>query len=376
MNVMIWTAVGIVLALVLFLVVSNGLIQRKVKQAGPDEVWQFVQNHAAGGRAALTVRLNGENIVNVNGDRRMPLASTVKIIVAIEYARQAADGRIDPEQEVRLEALRSFYVPKTDGGAHEAWLRSLQDTYPGGSVPLSEVAAGMIAYSSNANTDYLLQQLGLKNVNSVLSLFGLDQHEPVYPLASTLFVPVRWMNEQQWSKKKTIQAVAQMNAADYRQRSIDIFNQWENTPPTPEERKQMYGFMSLAYQRIWSDRLTRSTTDDYVSLLEKLNSKAFLPDEVHTFLDPVMEQIMKAPANQDWLVHGGKKGGSTAFVLTEAMYATAKDGTELALAFFTDKLNPIEQAKLSRSLNEFELALLRDGTFRDKTIEQLRSVNS
>lgn len=42
-----------------------------------------------------------------------------------------------------------------------------------------------------------------------------------------------------------------------------------------------------------------------------------------------MEQLMQNPKNQKWLLHGGQKGGSTAFVLTLAAYTTDKEGNRL-----------------------------------------------
>lgn len=363
LSMIIWSVAGGVSILVFFLILFQVRFQREVRQSGPADLVQFVRDNESSKRAALFIRYNGKVIASVNPSVKMPLASTVKIIVAIEYARQAADGRIDPEQPVSLDALRSFYVPKTDGGAHEAWLSHVQAMYGNDSVPLSEVASGMIAYSSNANTEYLLQLLGINNVNDVLSLFGLTDHEPVYPLVSTLFVPARLITENEWTKKQTAQRIEQMKLAEYRHCSIDIHEHW---PPSHQEIKHMYRMMNMTFQKLWSDRLPRSTVEEYASVMAKLNSKSFLSKEVHAYLDPVLEQIMKEPANQQWLLHAGKKGGSTAFVLTEAMYATAKEGGHMELAFFSDGLTVLEQAKLLRALNTFERELLQNESYRQK----------
>eukprot|EP01034_Spumella_vulgaris_P007163 gene7163-9124_t len=77
----------------------------------------------------------------------MPLASTVKIILAIEYARQAAAGEIDADEVVPIAELEKFHVDNTDGGAHESWLAS---------------------FSSNANAEWLLDKLGSEKVEAEL----------------------------------------------------------------------------------------------------------------------------------------------------------------------------------------------------------------
>ena len=40
----------------------------------------------------------------------------------------------------------------------------------------------MIIYSSNANTDYLIDLLGVNNINQRINALGLKQHEEVYPI--------------------------------------------------------------------------------------------------------------------------------------------------------------------------------------------------
>jgi D-alanyl-D-alanine carboxypeptidase len=85
-------------------------------------------------------------------------------------------------------------------------------------------------------------------------------------------------------------------------------------------------------QKVWSDCLPASTVEDYVSIMEKLNSKTYFEANVYKYLDPVMQSVIENAENQSWLKHCGMKGGSTASVLTKAVYATYKDGNTFELA--------------------------------------------
>nr|WP_326142538.1 hypothetical protein [Bacillus paralicheniformis] len=133
--------------------------------------------------------------------------------------------------------------------------------------------------------------------------------------------------------------------------------------------------MDKDFQKIWSDRLPRSTTRDYVSIMKKLNSKVYFSANVYQYLDPVMEQIMRNPNNCEWLVHPGQKGGSTAFILTIAMYATDKDGNQTDIAFFANDLTSFEKAKLSRNMNGFLLKFLKDSNFRAHIKKELPNLD-
>ncbi|MFF5995106.1 serine hydrolase [Lysinibacillus sp. KU-BSD001] len=334
----------------------------------PAYLIQFIKDKAANQNVALSIHYNGDSWIEVNEQVPLPLASTVKTIVAIEYAKQAADGRINPEQKVRLEELDHFYLPKTDGGAHAAWLADINAK---DDVPLSEVANGMIAYSSNANTEYLMQVLGLTNINAVPKSLKLSHHEPLYPIVSASYIPVQLMHEKGLTKKEVVNELKNMDMDEYRNRAIAIHKKWLHEPLDKQEREKLLKVMDMDVQKIWSDRLPRATTSDYVTIMQNLNSKAYFSETIHHYLDPVMEQLMQNPANREWLMHAGQKGGSTAFVLTNAMYATDQGGNQTEFAFFSNDLTLIEQARLSRNLNSFQLKFLTDEAFQTQVKEEL-----
>lgn len=160
MKIILWIIVSIVLLLSFIIGIGIFMFKKDINKDEPNYILQFIKENSKSEKASLSINYNGEKWVEVNPNNLLPLASTVKIIIAIEYARQAANGQINPLQEVSLEELNTFYIPKTDGGAHEAWIASLNHGTKIDKVYLSEVAKGMIAYSSNANTEYLMNVLG------------------------------------------------------------------------------------------------------------------------------------------------------------------------------------------------------------------------
>ncbi|WP_337988358.1 serine hydrolase [Lysinibacillus sp. JNUCC-51] len=176
-------------------------IFKKENEANPEYIVQFIKKNIDSGNVSLAINYNNEEWIDVNTNKQFPLASTVKIIVAIEYAQQASDRRINPQQQVSLKEL------ETDGGAHEAWISELNQSKNSDSVPLSEMANGMIAYSSNANTEYLMQVLVLQNINEVLKSLNLLDHEPLYPISSVVYIPTQLMDEKSLTKEETLKAL-------------------------------------------------------------------------------------------------------------------------------------------------------------------------
>ncbi|MGD6844375.1 serine hydrolase [Bacillus infantis] len=371
MKIFLWIGGIVFLAVCMVIAIGAWLYIKDVKKDEPDYLIKFIKENKNKKDLSLFISHNKETLAKIHPDEPLPLASTMKFIVAIEYAKQAAAGKIDPEQQVSLKELETYYVPKTDGGAHEAWLSELK----GNSATLQQVAKGMIAYSSNANTDYLIGLLGLDQINSNLESLNLENHEPLYPLASSLFIPLKIMEENKLSKKEALANLKEMPLHEYRNMANEIHRSWQSAPPTSENKSQVLKKLDMDFQEIWSDRLPRSTAADYASLMEKLNSKSYFAEDVHTQLDPVLEQLMEDPRNQEWLLHAGQKGGSTAFVLTMAMYATDTNNNQTEIAFLSNNLSPKEQAKLSRNMNSFQLKLLKEEDFREKVRRELINLN-
>ena len=75
---------------------------------------------------------------------------------------------------------------------------------------------------------------------------------------------------------------------------------------------------------------------------------------------------MENPLNKQWLKHFGQKGGSTAFVLTKALYATTKKGNKIEMAYFFNDLTEAENLQLQGWMNAFEISTLTSAAFRNK----------
>jgi len=374
LNIVLWIIAGILVCGGLVMGIGFWMFKKEINEENPEYIVQFIKENIASENVSLAIHYNNEKWIDVNTNKQFPLGSTVKIIIAIEYAQQAADGRINPQQQVSLKELETFYIPKTDGGAHEAWISALNQSKNIDSVPLSEVANGMIAYSSNANTEYLMRVLGLQNINEVLKSLDLVDHESLYPSTSATYIPTQLMNEKNITKEETLKVMKNMDMAEYRDRALNIHNNWLKNPLTDEEKKQALKILNMDIQKVWSDRLVKATTADYISILEKLNSKKYFHEDVHKYLDPVLEQLMQNPKNREWLTHAGQKGGSTAFVLTLAFYAKDKDGNQTEIAFFANNLNTIEQVKLSKNINGFQLKFLKEEKFRMQLKKELSEI--
>lgn len=337
-----------------------------IAQSGADSMLNFIK--ANKNKAALYLVQNDTVLAKLNENKLMPLASTVKIMVALEFAKQAAEHVFDKDSNVPVSELEKYYIQNTDGGAHPAWLayENKLGNIKNDSISLNNVARGMMMFSSNANTEFLMDLLGLDNVKNNLQLLGIKQHTAIYPLVSSLFM---YQNPNKKTEESIIKGIRKLSDEQYSRYLYDMHKALKyDTVLKAKFRPQD---LSMKMQKTWSDRLTASTVKEYAKICNVLNNRRYFSKDTYVVLAGVMETIMENPANRQWLEHAGMKGGSSPWVLTKAMYASTKEGTRIELAYFFNDLEPADNLALQQWMGGFELKIMTDKNFR----QQLANTN-
>jgi D-alanyl-D-alanine carboxypeptidase len=368
----------IITSAILVLLVALLVSAKWNNKPDPAYVLKFIKTHPE--QASLYVMRNGEVIADVQSGHLMPLASVVKVIVAIEFSKQAAANKINALEQVLINDIEKFYIPGFDGNAHTIWLKNMEshNIIKNGCVDLLEIAKGMINHSSNANTEYLMMRLGLESINQNLTELDLPQHQLIYPFVSSLYIPyeIRVRNYPNLSKAEAIQQtknkLAEMSTFDFAELAKQIHLKLSaDTTGAYKNQARITDWYDSDFDKMNSVRFIASTTMEYASILKKINSRTFFDAAVHKYLDVIMEGILQNPANREWLDHAGRKGGSTAYILTDTLYATDKKGNKTECAVFFNNLQPHQSLKLQKSLNSFELFLLQNDMFREKVKKTL-----
>ncbi len=330
-----------------------------LKAQNLNEVIKFIKDNPQ--KASVYLIENEQTTINYNGTQIMPLASAVKTIIAIEFAKQVASKKIDQLSEVALTDLAKYYLPNTDGNAHPNWIKAIKKAQTD-SVTLLAIAKGMIRHSSNANTEYLQDLLGLTNINKNLKTLALKNHEPLFyfgPAALMVCAKPTEIAETDW--------LAQLNAmpiATYLKKCEAAHLQLKTNPEYLASFNRQG--LSAEVQKIWSDRIVGATTLAYASLMQKINSRTYFNAQTQAVLESIMEWPMEFDANKKTFNRLGQKGGSTAFVLTDAFYATNKIGLTLACAFFFNNLSLTESALINKNFAAFEANILNSKKFREE----------
>ena len=127
----------------------------------------------------------GDSSVAARADRDQPLASAVKVVHLVAYARAVADGTLDPDEQVPVLDWQRWYAPGTDGGAHIAALNRLgipndgtSPLDPAATVRLDDMVSAMVRESDNGVPDYLRYRLGDDALRAAASAAGWTDFTP------------------------------------------------------------------------------------------------------------------------------------------------------------------------------------------------------
>lgn len=326
---------------------------------------EFIENNL--NKCSIHFIENGESIIDHRNDTLMPLASTVKIIVAIEYAYQAAEGKIDPNMPVSLDELKKYYTPGYDGGAHPGWLKYSASKIKDGQVALREVAKGMILFSSNANTEFLMDFLGIENVNLRISSLGIKHHTEIYPIVSALYVGKHLYPEL--NNAELEKALKGLSQSEY----INACHEIHEILKADTSFKYVtdFGDLNFNIQRVWSDRLPASTSKEYSELMYKMTNSEFFDKKVIGHIHELLGGIQKNPKFYAKFNKLGFKGGSSAWILTMAFYSEDKQGDKRSFALFFDDLNFFDNTKNSQYLIDFIYDFFTEKKFRKEMFSSL-----
>ncbi|OHX32545.1 serine hydrolase [Bacillus mycoides] len=356
--------IGIIVGVIIVVVIAFFAVMKYyLSKEDPDYVLNYIKEHKGDETCSLLIRKNGEVVTSVNENKKLPLASMAKIVIAVEFAKQVSEGKIRRDEQISLKELEKYYVKDTDGGAHPAWLEDAKarELVKNEQITLEEVAKGMIHYSSNANTTYLLEKLGIDRVNESIKELELTSHDKFSSYTASLYMRGYVEKELHVQEDQSLEMIRNMSNDEYNKHVLQI-HEWMKDE-SEWKKRDIPLKVDMEFQRIWSDRLVSANAKDYMSLMEKINSREYFLKSMQDEID----NVFKGTVENNKLEYAGQKGGSTAFVLTKSLYSTDKKGNKVEVVImFNDIDDQVAYQKIRNNVNYFIHDIITREEFRNK----------
>ncbi len=317
-------------------------------------------------RVSLFLQVEDEAYADQKPNQVLPLASTIKMLLVADAMQMLSRGELDKDLKIPLESLERFHLPGTDGGAHMAWLAGLEQE--ASAVPelvdFPQLFRGILMYSSNANTEFLIRLMGRERMETLAERWEVDLSTAPYPFVGSILIPQYLQDNEQVPQKDLPSALRALSADGY----ADLAWAMSDSLAMDEQSaiKENFKLSGLAAQKVWSERLVGSSARQWADLAFRFNRRSALSPYEQENLIKTHEFIMQSPGNQRLYQHAGLKGGSTGFLLSQCAYATTLEGERIELVYFLFNLNPLEVRLLSQKLNDFDAAILSDASAREE----------
>ena len=278
-------------------------------QAGAVEVFDYCLDHRD--QCAISVANLTEGWErHLNGDRLQITASTFKILTLVVYAQAVVDGRIDPESTIPKEEWARFWVGRDGGALADSW----ENLGRPDRVTLDQMMRQMIEESDNASPDWLLDELGSKYFDKVLSEYVHGYHDLPLSLGGT-FVSWYGTPDEPEVGRRVLVEYSGVDALGYRKEVGRWFRRladeeftrgarrascsnppWEAGDPTCNGT---FTISTAEGRRLGGDYFLKSNSRTYNRLLSGILDESLLPADVQEIVVRHLEWQLEIPEASD-----------------------------------------------------------------------------
>lgn len=318
-----------VITLLLLLMGAPALAYQISPQQNLDLLWTQVHDHPNDFAVACIPLNDRARTVLYNPNERFPLASVSKLLIFIEYARRVDGGGISRDEQVDVAELNRYALARTDRGAHDDFM----DTYGAGvqQIPLWDVAAiGMMRYSSNAASDYMLARLDPVDWNALYTQLYMSSTDPPHPLS---MIPLLMNNHETgkttWDTLETLSAAqgnlfyyAYLNNPDWRAQEIAYRTAQRRTFPA-------WNIQTIILQ----EHTATGTVYDLINVLGAVYSNStILTDGTKSMVRQALRWTNNDAINATYVEYGSKLGSYSGGTLTLVSYGDPYEGSPVISA--------------------------------------------
>lgn len=270
------------------------------------------------------------NAVLYNADEAFPLASVTKLLLFIEYTRRLDSGEIGYDEMVNVAELNRYNLPRTDRGAHDRFMAQ----YPADieTISLWELAVGMIQYSSNAASDYMLDRMQPVNWDALYERLSMTNTD--YPHSLTM-IPLLMNNHE--TGRATLSDIGSLSVSRG-ERYLDLYVQNGAWRQAEIEHRSGRGsqFPAWNVQAAVLDQITAAgSVNDFLNVMRAIyTDNGALPARVRTQTRLAMIWSENSFINEHYFEYGSKLGFYSGGTLALVAYGYPYGGERVITAVF------------------------------------------
>jgi D-alanyl-D-alanine carboxypeptidase len=333
-----------------------------------DDLLEYIAEHRD--RVSLVAYRAGDeaNGIYLEPDRPRPLAATMSLMLLCEYAGMVQSGALNPREAVAIPAWEHYWLPGTDGNAHEHTFVQVRESQyiEHGQVQLQDIVYGLIRYGDNASADYLMERFGRERLATLPARLGMPNEEVPRPTSGTFLT---WQSSRTTgSASERLARLTKLSPAAYADEVWKLTDELRTSPQLEAAEKKYLAAngvtLRLSEQAAFARALgVHGTARGYAALMLKIK-RGELPGS--SAMQAELEWPTRNPATRERFDSLGTKAGSVPSILTSVTYAKPRGTDELrVVALFFEGLPIAVWLRMAETFvqQDFETKLLAEPAF-------------
>ncbi|WP_281613753.1 hypothetical protein [Flammeovirga sp. SubArs3] len=308
----------------------------------------------------LTYNDNFGRLIKWNDDELSTVGGLVYWIYVLEYVRQVNNGNFSPTERVKLDELEKFDANSNKMKIWHDYLHHNRKLLKE-KVRIREVVSGLINFTTDANSDYLMSLLSIDSVQQAVRTFHMHNTTALFPMSSAIIYA---HNPYQEEENAFVNKLKSENLQEFRQHTFQMFDTLtHDSTGLVKASFQFRPDKHKKYAALLTDRLPLGLVSDYNLLMQKINERSndiFWGDMAEEWKKAVEAPLMSSKVMQEHYKHCGRLVYSTVNSVSITLYGTFKDGKRAQLTATFDDLTETEHIDLALAINDFGFSIFEN----------------
>lgn len=318
-------------------------------------------------------------LYNERTPRTMGILSN--IFTVIEFARQAENGELDPNEQVSLSEVDQYQLPYVDASNHSTAVDMLDDRgkiSERNTVAIADLVQVSVEFNDLAVSDYLFYRFGSARLDSLMERLNLEETESPLPFSGlyTLMKPALYNMEAQ----QRMDSLSAMSRTVFDSLAIANGKKIAEDEAFKEQvfsqfRRDEGLNIPFAMQRDLLDFFPKTTAWEMANLMKSIQQEVLISSGVSRRIKEIMSWPLKSSRlKSDFSSYGAYYDSRLGLVNGIDFGASTYSEEPFAQAVFFDDLQLAFWFHMSSNLihQDFEQRLIWDPALREATVNEIR----
>lgn len=300
--------------------------------------------------------------------------------LVVEYVKEVQSGKLNPNQQVKLDEVNKFQLPFIDASNHDDALGFLEDQgriSNERTIALADIVQMAVEYSDLAASDYLYFRIDPKRIDRLMDQLSIEETEPLLPFCGLYIALTPSVYGTDFEQRAD--SLSNMGRPEFEDLVIKTARRFARDNAFRERIKQLFtdneGLgITFIQQRNSLDFFPKTTASEMANLMRKVQKGTLLSQKISRQVKQILSWPLRTGRlTKDFKTYCALYDSRMGVVNGMDFGTSTYTGKPYAQAVFFDNLPVAFWFHMSSNLmhQDFEQRLIWDPGLRKATIQEI-----